>query len=127
MLCDPARGSCTFVVLPCVVGVKRRDSVRYSTRHQPCLQHRAAMHPELYRISTPLSNLDVPAMSTTLGPGAEVIASWRSRGAATQCQAQQHKAVAVPAVAGKAFLELLSSCRKAVELNTQKTCLGVEG
>ena len=85
------------------------------------------MHSELYRISTPLSNFDVPAMSTTLGPGEEVIASLRSRGAATQCQAQQHKAVAVPALAGKAFLELLSSCQQAVELNTQKKCLSVEG
>ena len=27
MLCKPGRGSCKFIVLPCVVWVKRRDSV----------------------------------------------------------------------------------------------------
>ena len=37
MLCDPGRGSCNSIVLPCVVWVKRRDSVRHSTRPQPCL------------------------------------------------------------------------------------------
>ena len=40
MLCDPGRGSCNFTVLPCVVWVKRRDSVRHSTRRQPLLQAR---------------------------------------------------------------------------------------
>ena len=32
-LCDPGRGSCDFLVLPCV-RVKRGDSVRHSTRRQ---------------------------------------------------------------------------------------------